>query len=201
MLWGDPSPEATIERLQAFGVAEIVVKNGPNSALVAANGARDMVPVPDVVVPVDLTAAGDGFNAGYLAARLSGAGGNRRGGRGAQARRRSDPPSRRDYAARRRRGALDPAFSFQGARKIYNARVGAASGVLRVSLILRLCFIAAAIAGSRLAGRRGRTRRRGRRHLRALSLMPPSTSTVIVCHGFGCRDRTEIVLSAADRSD
>ena len=74
VLWGDPSPEATIERLQAFGVAEIVVKNGPNSALVAANGARDMVPVPDVVVPVDLTAAGDGFNAGYLAARLSGAG-------------------------------------------------------------------------------------------------------------------------------
>ena len=26
VLWGDPSPEATIERLQAFGVAEIVVK-------------------------------------------------------------------------------------------------------------------------------------------------------------------------------
>jgi 2-dehydro-3-deoxygluconokinase len=73
VLWGDPSPEATIERLQAFGVGEIVVKNGPNSALVAANGGRDMVPVPDVFAPVDLTAAGDGFNAGYLAARLSGA--------------------------------------------------------------------------------------------------------------------------------
>jgi 2-dehydro-3-deoxygluconokinase len=73
VLWGDPSPEATIERLQAFGVGEIVVKNGPKSALVAANGGRDMVPVPDVVVPVDLTAAGDGFNAGYLAARLGGA--------------------------------------------------------------------------------------------------------------------------------
>ena len=72
VLWGDPSPEATIVRLQAFGVAEIVVKNGPNSALVAANGARDTVPVPDVVTPVDATAAGDGFNAGYLAARLSG---------------------------------------------------------------------------------------------------------------------------------
>jgi len=72
VLWGDPSPEATIERLQAFGVAEIVVKNGPNGAMVASGGQRDIVPVPDVLVPVDPTAAGDGFNAGYLAARLEG---------------------------------------------------------------------------------------------------------------------------------
>jgi 2-dehydro-3-deoxygluconokinase len=74
VLWGDPSPDATIERLQAFGVNEIVVKNGPNSALIASAGERDMVPVPEVVVPVDTTAAGDGFNAGYLAARLAGRG-------------------------------------------------------------------------------------------------------------------------------
>jgi 2-dehydro-3-deoxygluconokinase len=74
VLWGDPSPEATVDRLQAFGIAEIVVKNGPNSALVAAGGNRDFVPVPEVVVPVDATAAGDSFNAGYLAARLAGKG-------------------------------------------------------------------------------------------------------------------------------
>jgi len=72
VLWGDPSPEATVERLQAFGIAEIVVKNGPNSALVAAQGSREFVPVPELVVPVDTMAAGDGFNAGYLAARLAG---------------------------------------------------------------------------------------------------------------------------------
>ena len=72
VLWGDPSPEATVERLQAFGINEIVVKNGPNSALVASGGNNEFIPVPEVVVPVDTMAAGDSFNAGYLAARLTG---------------------------------------------------------------------------------------------------------------------------------
>jgi 2-dehydro-3-deoxygluconokinase len=62
----------TVARLQAFGIGEIVVKNGPNSALVAGAAGQEFVPVPEVVVPVDATAAGDGFNAGYLAARLDG---------------------------------------------------------------------------------------------------------------------------------
>src|SRR6516225_10136342 len=60
VLWGDPSPESTVARLQAFGVGEIVVKNGPNSALVAASGTLEFVPVPEILVPVDPTAAGDG---------------------------------------------------------------------------------------------------------------------------------------------
>jgi 2-dehydro-3-deoxygluconokinase len=72
VLWGDPSPESTVARLQAFGVGEIVVKNGPSSALVATSRGLEFVPVPEILVPVDPTAAGDGFNAGYLAARLSG---------------------------------------------------------------------------------------------------------------------------------
>jgi 2-dehydro-3-deoxygluconokinase len=72
VLWGDPSPEATVERLQAFGIGEIVVKNGPNSALIATGDKRELIPVPEVVVPIDPTAAGDGFNAAYIAARLSG---------------------------------------------------------------------------------------------------------------------------------
>src|SRR5215470_17501739 len=72
VLWGDPSPESTVERLQAFGIGEIVVKNGPNSALVATGDKREFIPVPEVVVPVDPTAAGDGFNAAYIAARMTG---------------------------------------------------------------------------------------------------------------------------------
>ena len=72
MLWGDPSPDATIDRLHAFGIGEIVVKNGSSGALVAHKDRREIVPVPEVVAPVDTTAAGDSFNAGYLAARLAG---------------------------------------------------------------------------------------------------------------------------------
>ena len=74
VLWGDPSPEATVERLQAFGIGEIVVKNGPNSALVASSGTSEFIPVPEVVVPADPMAAGDSFNAAYIAARLAGDG-------------------------------------------------------------------------------------------------------------------------------
>jgi 2-dehydro-3-deoxygluconokinase len=72
MLWGDANPEATVNRLQAFGIGEIVVKNGSESALVADKSGREQVPVPEVVQPVDTTAAGDSFNAAYLAARLKG---------------------------------------------------------------------------------------------------------------------------------
>lgn len=69
-LFGDASPEATIERLSALGVDEIVVKDAEHACLVAAGERRWRVePVPGVS-PVDTTAAGDSFAGAYLAARL-----------------------------------------------------------------------------------------------------------------------------------
>ena len=114
VLWGDPSPEATVERMQAFGIAEIVVKNGPNGALVATGGQGEFIPVPEVVVPVDTTAAGDSFNAGYLAARLTGKQAGRGHRRRPPARRRGHPAPRRHHAARRDGDALSlPALTRQ----------------------------------------------------------------------------------------
>jgi 2-dehydro-3-deoxygluconokinase len=73
-MWGDASPQATIERLRAFGIGEIVVKNGGQGVTVFAGGEVEHVPVlQPCQKPVDTTAAGDSFNAAYLAARISGA--------------------------------------------------------------------------------------------------------------------------------
>ncbi len=72
-LWGDSSPVDTIARLGALGVGEVAVKNGADGALVRAGGSEFVAPVPERIIAVDTTAAGDSFNAGYLAGRLRGA--------------------------------------------------------------------------------------------------------------------------------
>ncbi len=72
-MWGDPSPELTVERLQAFGIARSGGEERPEQRAGGRGGNAEHVPVPEVVEPVDAMAAGDGFNAGYLAARLKGA--------------------------------------------------------------------------------------------------------------------------------
>ena len=72
-LWGDADPEATIRRLQQAGVREIVLKNGAAGATYATGDTRHQIPAERVEHIVDTTAAGDAFNAGYLAARLQGA--------------------------------------------------------------------------------------------------------------------------------
>ena len=71
LLFGDTTSQATIARIQGYGVREIVLKCGAEGAIVADHESV-WVPVAQRVQPLDTTAAGDSFNAGYLAARLAG---------------------------------------------------------------------------------------------------------------------------------
>ena len=73
-LFGDARPEATLARIASAGAAEIALKLGADGCLFTTNGSKPRkVPAQPVPNPVDTTAAGDSFNAAYLAARLKGA--------------------------------------------------------------------------------------------------------------------------------
>lgn len=71
-LFGDKSPQETIERLQSLGVGEAVVKNGAEDCLVLSDGSVRLISPQKALDVVDTTAAGDSFNGAYLAARLLG---------------------------------------------------------------------------------------------------------------------------------
>ena len=63
---------AILQRAISAGVQEVVVKQGAGGAVVALAGQAPQHVPTQPVRPVDTTAAGDSFNAGYLAARLAG---------------------------------------------------------------------------------------------------------------------------------
>jgi 2-dehydro-3-deoxygluconokinase len=70
-LFGDATPADCAKRIAGYGVKEIVVKDGGNPCVVSLDTDLFSVapePVQDIV---DTTGAGDSFNAGYLAARMS----------------------------------------------------------------------------------------------------------------------------------
>lgn len=73
-LFGDAGNDEVIERLRSWGIREMVLKRGSKGSVVVDE--TTATPVAPVLVEevVDTTAAGDSFNAGYLAARFGGAG-------------------------------------------------------------------------------------------------------------------------------
>ncbi|MEZ8737851.1 sugar kinase [Vibrio sp. 10N.261.51.F11] len=85
LIWGDSSPEQTIERLTTLGVKRCIVKLGADGCLIqdatiqsnihpdsGAASAPLAVPTLPVDHVVDTTSAGDSFNGGFLSAYLAG---------------------------------------------------------------------------------------------------------------------------------
>ncbi|MGJ4891854.1 sugar kinase [Bradyrhizobium sp. HKCCYLS3077] len=73
MLFDDADASVCLRRFRDAGVSEVVIKRGPRGCLIHADGVLVDIAPPAVLQPVDTTAAGDSFNAGYLAARINGA--------------------------------------------------------------------------------------------------------------------------------
>ena len=69
-LWDDASPRDTLRRTEELGVREVVVRDGVRPCWIRHAGAVQALPAQSVE-PVDTTAAGDAFNAAYLAARIA----------------------------------------------------------------------------------------------------------------------------------
>ena len=70
--FGDATPEATALRYRATGVPLIIVKNGPDDVTTLGPAGLHRFPTRPVAQVVDTTAAGDSFNAAFLAAHLTG---------------------------------------------------------------------------------------------------------------------------------
>ena len=74
MLYPGMGLAQVVDRISDLGATEVVLKNGAAGPLIRANGRQVQTTLPQATTIVDTTGAGDSFNAGYLAARLAGAG-------------------------------------------------------------------------------------------------------------------------------
>jgi 2-dehydro-3-deoxygluconokinase len=70
-LWGDDTPETTRVRLHAAKVPIVTIKLGAAGCLYSDGIAATQVPAAPVATIMDTTAAGDAFNAGFLAGWLA----------------------------------------------------------------------------------------------------------------------------------
>jgi 2-dehydro-3-deoxygluconokinase len=71
-LHGQMSAEQACDRIHALGPRTVVIKQGGQGCTVSTDGRRTAVPAIKGRKIVDATAAGDSFNAGFLAATLRG---------------------------------------------------------------------------------------------------------------------------------
>lgn len=71
-LYGDTEVQQCITRTQATGVKELIIKRGAEDCIVIDNDETSYVAATSVSNIIDTTAAGDSFNAGFLAKRLHG---------------------------------------------------------------------------------------------------------------------------------
>ncbi len=70
--FGDADAAATLRRMAAAGVGEVVVKDGAGPVRLGLDGTLTELDTPPVQGIRDTTGAGDAFNAGYLAGRVLG---------------------------------------------------------------------------------------------------------------------------------
>ena len=71
-LWGDDSPNTTVARLHYAGVKTVVLKLGASGALYSEGTGVERIAATPTSSVVDTTAAGDSFNAGFIAGWLAG---------------------------------------------------------------------------------------------------------------------------------
>jgi 2-dehydro-3-deoxygluconokinase len=71
-LHGASTAEQACDRIHGFGPQTVVIKQGGEGCVVSLNGRKTIVPAVKLDRIVDATAAGDSFNAGFLAAMLKG---------------------------------------------------------------------------------------------------------------------------------
>lgn len=71
-VFGDRSLEQTLSRLGAYGCSEVVVRDGVRSTAIRTQGETALVQPERAPIVRDTTAAGDSFNAGYMAGRIAG---------------------------------------------------------------------------------------------------------------------------------